>query len=203
MGLEGVEYKVSYRKVKYPRLEFKGGGLLLILPFGHDPEVFLEKHRDWIVKKTEFINECLRDSLGKEIAQRTEEEFRDIVYFIVERTSRELGVKVNNIFFRRMRTKWASCSPKRNLTINSLMKHLPEGLIEYIIFHEIAHLIEKRHNENFWSIILNRFNNYKELEKDLFGFWFLIQRSQKTALNSAGQTRSVAEDFTSSLKGIG
>lgn len=180
MGLEGLEYKVSYREVKHPRLEFKTGELLLILPFGHDPEALLEKHRNWIIKKSEFISECLTDSSGKEIVERTDDEFKNLVYSTAERISTELGLKVNNIYFRKMRTKWASCSSKRNLTINSLMKHLPQELIGYIIFHEITHLVEKRHNENFWNIISNRFDNYKEFEKDLFGYWFLIQQSQSS-----------------------
>ena len=180
MVLEGVEYKVSYRKVKYPRLEFKTGELLLILPFGHDPETLLEKHRDWIVKKKGLINGCLRNSSGKEIVEREDEEFKDLIYLIVERISRELDVKVNKVYFRKMRTKWASCSTKKNLTINSLMKHLPEDLIEYVIFHEIAHLIEKRHNANFWNIILSRFDTYRDLEKDLFEYWFLIQQAKKS-----------------------
>ena len=53
-----MEYKVSYRRVKYPRLEFKTGELLLILPFGQDPKPFVEKHRRWIEGKAEFIRGC-------------------------------------------------------------------------------------------------------------------------------------------------
>ena len=73
-----------------------------------------------------------------------------------------------------MKTKWASCSKKRNLTINTLMKFLPDYLIEYIIFHEIAHLKERKHNENFWKIVSRKFKNYEEMEKELFIYWFLI-----------------------------
>ena len=186
MEPERIKYKVSYRNVKYPRLEFKTGELLLVVPCGHNAKALLEKHRAWIVKKNEFIDECLRNSSGREMAERTDEEFKELLYLVVERTSKELDVTVNNVYFRKMRTKWASCSSKRNLTINSLMRHLPKELIEYIVFHEIAHLIEKRHNENFWNIILSRFSNYKDLEKDLFGYWFLIQRVQKTTLDLGG-----------------
>jgi len=115
----------------------------------------------------------LRNSSGKEIVEREDEEFKDLIYLIVEKTSSELGAKVNNVYFRKMRTKWASCSNKKNL-------HLPEDLIEYVIFHEIVHLIEKRHNANFWNIILSRFDTYKDLEKDLFEYWFLIQQAKKS-----------------------
>ena len=55
-----------------------------------------------------------------------------------------------------------------------MMKYLPEKLIEYIIYHELAHLIEKRHNERFWEIIEERFEDFKSLEMSLFANWFLI-----------------------------
>jgi predicted metal-dependent hydrolase len=59
------------------------------------------------------------------------------------------------------------------------MKYLPEHLIEYVIYHEITHIIEKRHSQKFWSIISKRFNNYRDIERDLFGYWFLIQSYQE------------------------
>ncbi len=176
MEFPDVGYKLSYRNVKYPRLEFRTGELLLVLPFSHDPNAVLEKHRDWIRQKIEFMAESLKDSSEKEIVDRTHEEFRSLVHFYVQEVSGELGVKVNKVFFRKMKTKWASCSPKRNLTINSLMRYLPEHLLEYVIFHEITHLVEKRHSDKFWKIISGEFSNYNEFETDLFAYWFLIHK---------------------------
>jgi hypothetical protein len=175
MELHDVGYKVSYRDVKYPRLEFRTGELLVVLPFGHDLLTVLEKHKKWILKKAEFIEECLKESGEKEIIDREDEEFKDLVYSYVKEVSKELKVEVNKVFLRRMKTKWASCSSRGNLTINKLMKYLPNRLIEYVVFHEIAHLLEKRHNDRFWKIVSVKFNKYDELEKDLFTYWFLIQ----------------------------
>jgi predicted metal-dependent hydrolase len=85
-----------------------------------------------------------------------------------------LDVELNNVFFRKMKTKWASCSSRRNLTVNMLMRCLPEHLLEYVVFHEIAHMIEKRHNDKFWKIVSKEFKNYEELEKGLFIYWFRV-----------------------------
>jgi predicted metal-dependent hydrolase len=175
MELLNVPYSVSHRNVKYPRLEFRTGKLLLILPFGFNPDVLLEKHKGWIINKTGFIRECLKETSKKKIVRRTEEEFRDLIHSSVKRASKELGGKLKNIYFRIMKTKWASCSAKRNLTINTLMKYLPDHLIKYVISHEITHLKEKRHNGQFWEIVSRRFNNYEDLERDLFVYWFRIQ----------------------------
>jgi predicted metal-dependent hydrolase len=176
MELLNIPYSVSHRNVKYPRLEFRTGKLLLVLPFGFKPDPLLEKHKSWILKKTGFIKECLKETSKKKIVRRTEEEFRDLIHSSIKRASKELGGKLKKIYFRKMKTKWASCSAKRNLTINTLMKYLPDHLIKYVIFHEIAHLKEKRHNDKFWEGISNKFDNYQELEKDLFVYWFQVTR---------------------------
>lgn len=169
-----IEYKVSYRDIKYPRLEFKAGELLCVLPFGHEQDSLLEKHRVWIDKKSDFIAKCLSDAKNKKLTKRTDEEFKKLVFKYIDSASRELNAGLNGIFFRTMRTKWASLSPKRNLTLNTLMTHLPEQLIEYITFHETAHTIEKRHNEKFWDIIARKFGDHSEMEGDLFAYWFVI-----------------------------
>lgn len=171
---KGIEYNVKYRNIRYPRLEFKTWTLNLILPFNESPIAIIERHSNWIIEKQKFITECLRDSKNKKIANRTDREFKGLVYGLSMRFAKELRVSVNKIYFRKMRTKWASCSSKRNLTINTLMKLLPEHLIGYIIHHEITHLIEKRHSNRFWKLISNKFKNYQQLEVLLFHYWFIV-----------------------------
>jgi predicted metal-dependent hydrolase len=177
MGLHSIPYKVAYRDVKYPRLEFKTGNLLVVLPFASQPDTLLNKHRNWLLKKVKFIRECLKDAPNKKMIERTEENFRNLIYSFAKRASKESSAELDKTYFRTMKTKWASCSSKRNLTINTLMKHLPAYLIEYIIFHEIAHLKEKKHNDEFWKRISKKFKNYQDLERDLFVYWFQIGKS--------------------------
>jgi hypothetical protein len=74
-----------------------------------------------------------------------------------------------------MKTKWASHSQNNNLTINRLLKFLPEDLISYIVYHETAHNLERRHTENFWVLISKRYPDYPAKEKSLLTYWFLIQ----------------------------
>lgn len=178
---QGIEYETVYRDVKYPRLEFKTGDLLLVLPRKYkDPEGLIEKHKNWIYKKNHLIESALKEAKGKTLDfKRTDEELRDLVCSHVRNTSDELGRNINKIVFRRMRSKWGSCSSKKNLTINSLLKYLPGNLIGYVIFHEMAHLIERKHNERFWKIIEEKFSDHQKKEKDLLVYWFLIQKAIK------------------------
>lgn len=169
-------YEIVHRNVKYPRLEFKTGNLLLVLPKDYNDQDMIEKHREWIYEKSRLINSILKESQGKKLKlSRNEKEFRNLVRSLVRNFSGELGLEVNKVFFKKMKSKWASCSSKRNLTINKLVKYLPEELIRYIILHEMLHLIERRHNENFWNLISKHFGDYEKKERELFIYWFLIQ----------------------------
>ena len=171
-----IPYNISYRNIKYPRLEFSTGILLLILPHGHDPESIITKHKRWINKKYKFIEECLKEAERIRLHSQSEEKFKEKVYSLTGINAEELKVEINRIFFKTMKTKWASCSTKKNLTINMLMSHLPERLLEYIIYHEVAHLVERTHSDRFWEIISENFPDYRELEKELFIYWFKLAK---------------------------
>jgi predicted metal-dependent hydrolase len=68
-----------------------------------------------------------------------------------------IGVKSNRIFVQRMKTKWGSCNPNtHSIRLNSeLAKKSPECL-EYVIVHELVHLLEPTHNQRFVSL-MNKF----------------------------------------------
>jgi hypothetical protein len=123
-----------------------------------------------------FVEKCLNHASDKRLVERTEEEFRNLIQSLVGKALVEMAGRLDHIYFRVMKTKWASCSAKRNLTINTAMRYLPDYLIRYVIFHEIAHLKEKRHNGQFWKIVSKRFDDYQELEKDLFVYWFKVAK---------------------------
>jgi hypothetical protein len=175
---ETPQYTVEYRNVKHPRCEFKTGSLLIVLPKkGWTPEQVLEKYGEWIKRKQAAINTAIQQTNGTAlIKDRTEKELRSIVNRYVEAAQKDLNTKINKIYYRKMTTKWASHSQNNNLTINTQLKYLPEDLISYIVFHETAHSIERKHNENFWGLIKRQHSNYIDKEKNLLTFWFLIQK---------------------------
>lgn len=174
-----INYEVNYRNVKYPRLEFKTDNLLLVLPKNYKNEKeLIEKHRQWIYKKDFVIKTALKTAKNKELnLDRTDEELKNLINSVAKDLTEECNFKINNIYFRKMKTKWGSYSSKGNLTINTSLRYLPRKLIEYVIFHEMAHSLERKHNERFWKIISRKFNDYPKRERDLLVYWFLIQKT--------------------------
>lgn len=169
-------YEVVYRKIRYPRLEFKTGTLLLILPEGASEEDLLIKYASWIKEKSAIIEEALQKSHDKELCVRSNEEFKILAYSLIDDYSEELGQSPSHMFFRRMNSKWASCSKNGNITVNLFLKYLPDRVIAYVIYHEMLHLFEKRHNAIFWRKISEKYPDWEDLEKDLFIYWFVVQK---------------------------
>jgi predicted metal-dependent hydrolase len=174
-----IEYEIIPRKVKYWRLELKNEKLVLIAPPGHvDHEKIIEKHKNWICKKFNEINKKKDEAKRIHLDfSRSEEEFRDLIKELVHKFSSKLNVNVNKVYFKKMKSRWGSCSSRKNISINVYLNYLPEKLIEYVVFHEMAHLVELNHSKKFWSIISSKFKDYKNLENELSIYWFAVKDS--------------------------
>jgi len=171
-----IEYDTDYRDIKFPRLEFKTGKLLLVLPNNYKKrKQLLEKHKKWISDKNAIIEIAKRKAKNKDLSPKSDDLLKSYIRKFADKYSEDFQAFPNQIFFRKMNSKWGSCSPKRNLTFNTMMKYLPKNLIEYVTLHEFAHLIEKKHTERFWNIISQEFEDYKKKEKELLVYWFLVQ----------------------------
>ena len=65
-----------------------------------------------------------------------------------------IGVKVERLFVQRMKTKWGSCTPKsKNIRLNTDLAKKPHECLEYILVHEMVHLLEPTHNARFVSLM--------------------------------------------------
>jgi len=172
-----LEYQVICRDVKYARLEIKNGDLQLIIPLNYyNHEEVIEKHRKWIYRKISRIKQLQKDAEEKEIEfGRTDDEFRLQVRSYVTNISHDLMVTVKRVSFRKMKSRWGSCSSAGNININTRLKYLPSHLIEYVVHHELTHLMEHKHSKRFWSMVSSKFPNYREMEEELSIYWFLVK----------------------------
>lgn len=67
----------------------------------------------------------------------------------VQQWADRIGVKVREIHLRQMQRKWASISTNGRLTLNTDLLNLPETLMEYVIVHELVHLLVPNHGKLF------------------------------------------------------
>lgn len=77
-----------------------------------------------------------------------------------------MGVKVARFFVQRMKTKWGSCNPaNRSIRLNTELAKKPRECLEYIIVHEMAHLLEPTHNARF-SALMDRLLPGSRMRRD-------------------------------------
>jgi predicted metal-dependent hydrolase len=172
-----LKYQVFRRNVKYARLEIKNGNLQLIVPSNYsNPEEVVQKNKKWIYRKISRIKHLQEDAKNKKIElNRSDEEFRQLVKSFVINISHDLKIPVNRVSFRKMKSRWGSCSSSGNININTRLKYLPSYLIEYVVHHELTHIIDRKHDKRFWSMVSSKYHNYKKLEEELSIYWFLVK----------------------------
>lgn len=74
-----------------------------------------------------------------------------------------LGVTVDRIFIQRMKTKWGSCSPgSGSIRINTELAKKPPVCLEYIVVHEMIHLLEPTHNHKFRQLMQLHYPNWQQ-----------------------------------------
>jgi len=104
-------------------------------------------------------------SIKEELEQLYRQEAREILTDKVEQYVGELGVTYNKVMIWNQRTRWASCSPKKNLSFNWRLIMAPEKIIDYVVVHELVHLLEKNHTKEFWNTVQEYIPNYEDKSK--------------------------------------
>lgn len=81
---------------------------------------------------------------------------------IAERWSERMHLSPNSISFRKAKRQWGSCSSKNVLSFNTRVMKLPESVIEYVIVHELAHILHKHHQKDFWKLVERHMPDYRQ-----------------------------------------
>ena len=92
----------------------------------------------------------------------------EVVPPLVKKWERKLKVSVSGYFLQRMKTKWGSCNHSAgNIRLNTELVKKPKDLLEYVIVHEMAHLIEPTHSECFIAILEEHYPSWREARAEL------------------------------------
>ena len=88
--------------------------------------------------------------------------------------SQETGLPCQRISFRGQRTRWGSCSSKKNLSLNYKLLFLPPYLVRAVLVHELSHTVEMNHSPRFWAQVARHDPDYQQHDTELDTAWRYI-----------------------------
>ena len=97
------------------------------------------------------------------LQRRALEHFRPRLEEIVAR----IGQPMPELALSSARTRWGSCSAKSGIRLNWRLIHLPPALVDYVIVHEAAHLVEMNHSTRFWRVVASLCPDWQSAREEL------------------------------------
>jgi len=95
-------------------------------------------------------------------------QLREVARPLVTKWEKKLEVKVEKIFIQRMKTRWGSCNPQSGIIrINLELAKKPSECLEYIVVHELVHLLEPTHNSRFIALMEQYLPKWKFYREEL------------------------------------
>jgi hypothetical protein len=96
------------------------------------------------------------------------QQIRDALPALLAKWEPLLGVKTSRVFVQRMKTKWGSCTPESGyIRLNTDLAKKPPECLEYIVVHELVHLLEPTHNHRFSALMDLYLPHWHHLRKQL------------------------------------
>jgi predicted metal-dependent hydrolase len=92
----------------------------------------------------------------------------EVIPALIQKWEAKLGVEVKNYFLQRMKTRWGSCNHQaKHIRLNTELVKKPKDLLEYVIVHEMAHLLEPTHSDRFIAILDTHYPTWREARHEL------------------------------------
>ncbi len=136
--------------------------LLRVLEKDAPPGVEL-KHSRMVLQLRPGADEAKRQAI---VEAWYREQIKAAVPSLIAKWEPMIGVKVERVFVQRMKTKWGGCNPStRSIRLNTDLAKKPRECLEYIVVHEMVHLLEPTHNARFVAL-MDQFMPHWRLRRD-------------------------------------
>lgn len=162
-----IRYKLIRSSRRTLALEVTAEGELLVRSprrtSERDIEKFVQSHRDWIIRATTRQKER-REKHPEPTAAQLEEYRKKAVEWLparVEHFADVMGVTPTGIRITNAKKRFGSCSPNNSLCFSLLLMGYPDDAIDYVIVHELAHILHHDHSAAFWETVAAFMPDYK------------------------------------------
>ena len=153
-----MDYDVVFSKRKTVSLSVKCGKVILKAPYGAPRKILdsvVEKHREWIEKqlaiqsKKEKAEGVLTPQVIADLRKNARAYFNEKTAVFAD----IMGLKYSSIKITSARHRFGSCSSKGNICFSYMLMLYPEQAREYVIVHELSHLVHMNHSAEFYRTV--------------------------------------------------
>lgn len=138
--------------------------------------IYTNKRKQGVeIRNKKYIDLYVRENTPKYLRERVmtewyRRELKKLIPPIIAKWEPIIGVGVNEFGVKKMKTRWGSCNPKaKRIWLNlELVKKSPT-CIEYVVVHEMTHLLERKHNERFIAYMDKFLPNWRAIKEELNG----------------------------------
>ena len=162
-------YEKMQHPAKYPQQpvikEFITGETLLYLGRNYRLELTDENFSEVRFDSNFYISKNQKDHAKELLREWYMQRGSEKLLPKIDHYARAMGVEYNKIKITNLRYRWASCTPKKNLNFNWRIIQAPTFVIDYVLVHELAHLLELNHSERYWNIVAVQVPDYKRAKE--------------------------------------
>jgi len=178
--LENREVEYTLRKTRRARrlrvAVYCDATVVVSAPYGFNEsliESFLKNRAgQWIINKIEhFRKQGIRARVNLRGRRADYQKYKKAAYDLalekVERLNKMYNFSYHRISIRNQKSRWGSCSAKRNLSFNYKIIFLTPVEADYLVVHELCHLKELNHSKRFWNLVAKTVPNYRKIAREL------------------------------------
>jgi len=112
-------------------------------------------------------DKALQDTVKKLVIDTLKKEAKEYLPMRTIELASLHGISINQIRVKNLQSRWGSCSGKNNINLNIHLMRVPEKLSDYVICHELAHVLHKNHSKSYWNSLEKICPGAKKLDKEL------------------------------------
>lgn len=160
---ELIDKKIAFEK------EYVSGESFLYLGKKFRLDVAQCEHDGLIFKQSKFILNNQEQKKAETLFQKWyKKKAKEKLIPRVEKFAKQMGLNPKEIKILSMSKRWGSCTVDGNIILNYHLIKAPLYVVDYVIVHELAHLIEHNHSEKFWKIVKTQMGDFSK-QKDWLG----------------------------------
>ena len=166
--LQTLPPKSSQQYITGESCSFKGDRYLLNVIYHHAaPKVVIEPSQLNLYVRYGSISEQREQVLTNWYRQQLKAELPDLI----AKWEEVVGVKTNSWGVKKMKTRWGTCNTQaKRIWLNLELIKQPQCCLEYVIVHELVHLLERKHNQRFWGYVNMFMPQWQQYQAELNRF---------------------------------